>query len=64
MVDLDTIRERHVIAHAPNYKPYESSVCDYCRKPWPCDTRVVLSALDETTRFSVDSLAAALLGSG
>jgi len=61
--DIDTIRERHVMYSAdPTIMRTDDDPqwCADCDVPWPCDTRVVLDALDETTRFTLDSLAAAL----
>lgn len=45
MTDIDTIRERH----RPNgeSRSFEPPRCHLDNQPWPCDTRVVLDALDE-----------------
>ena len=54
----DTIRERHV-RYEPSTIPWQAepdpNVCASCHQDWPCDTRVVLDALDE------DRIASALL---
>ena len=45
MSDLDTIRERHVACDdAPPGNPLNE--CAWCSDSWPCDTGIVLDALD------------------
>jgi len=50
MTDLDAIRARHVPSDEPDRDP-DRVWCDgegYYGPDWPCDTAVVLAALDAT----------------
>ena len=47
MSDLDALRERHrKVAILTERNIIEQKWCVECRTDWPCDTRVVLDALD------------------
>lgn len=51
MSDLDTIREQHVAVAPKPDKGGEPDVCLTCDEWWPCDTSVVLDALEAHERL-------------
>ena len=49
MSDIDTIRERHTLMRGQSTGA-SKGICYRCNAQWPCDTRVVLDALDVAER--------------